>query len=94
MGSIGKGLWPTLGGILLLLLLLAKVANSCGLLDSNPQGDQELQEENDKPIPYEVYKNTLYYEVTDYDNPNIKSYWTPEQILMNPLFLKEPLILA
>ena len=69
MGGIGKGLWPTLGGILLLLLLLSKVANSCGLLDSNPQGDQELQEENDKPIPYQ---NTLYYEVADYDNPNIK----------------------
>ena len=73
MGHIGKGLWPTLGGILLLLYVLARVGlpavNSCGLLDSNPQGDQELQEENDKPIPYQ---NTLYYEVADYDNPNIK----------------------
>ena len=55
-----------------MLFLLSKVANSCGLLDSTPQGDRELQEENGKPIPPEVYKNTLYFETGNYGGSGLK----------------------
>ena len=51
MGDIGKGLLPTIGAILLLLYLLFRAANSCGLLDSNPQIDQRWPGEDAKPIP-------------------------------------------
>ena len=51
MGDIGKGLLPTLGGILLLLYMLFRAANSCGLFDSNPQIDQRWPGEDAKPIP-------------------------------------------
>ena len=51
MGGIGKGLWPTLGGILLLLFLLSKVAISCDSSDSNLQGGDTWQYTPPAPEP-------------------------------------------